>query len=448
LKTPLLVLVALFALVSSVEAQGTRSTSTQTWKIGPDEFTMTGVRTFSGPEAAEYRANMDRGQGNGDGTLTRAEIDTWRQRNTKTYTEDEPGCFRDFGFVRLDGQTPLRISEYSVDNYGAAGSTSSQATVEHSFFLSFQYRAPASDRPKATLNISADASFYESAECYIGFSIGGNSNHEESSGDDGTYETVFLIHPLDGFAIRKDSVRPSEMQRFWDGKGIRLTSEDAEVQEDTIPDELEFRLQAASSAGTVQDVGAMMGYAAAGTLGLLAVAGLFTEFGRYHALKFLFLLPGFTRVQKDAVLQHGKREELYNFIKSNQGPSFSDLRRSLELSNGNLIHHLRILEMQGYVTGQRDGFRKRFYVRGPKVVPTTYLTRTQQQLLDTIGANPGLTQKELSGLVGLPRELVFYHTKQLAMRGRLEIKQDGNRRRYWLSTTASVQRPGQASRPT
>lgn len=166
-------------------------------------------------------------------------------------------------------------------------------------------------------------------------------------------------------------------------------------------------------------------------LSLVAVAFLCTEFGRVKALGGLAALGLFSRLEKDEVLAHEKREQVYQFIKDNPGPSFSDLLRELELSNGTLVHHLRVLEAQEFIKPHRDGVRTRFYLRGPKVVPTAYLTRTQQQILDAIASRPGVTQKGLAGALGLPREAVSYHTKRLAAQGQLQVRQDGKWRRYW-----------------
>lgn len=171
--------------------------------------------------------------------------------------------------------------------------------------------------------------------------------------------------------------------------------------------------------------------AGAGAALLVGAAVVGTEVGRYKFFGMLGALGLFSRLEKDEVLAHEKREQVYQYIKDNPGPSFSDLRRDLELSNGTLVHHLRILESQEFVRAYRDGFRTRFYLRGPKIVPTAYLTRTQQQLLDTIASNPGVTQKELSQLLGLPRESISYHAKRLAAQGQLQVRQEGKWRRYW-----------------
>ena len=53
--------------------------------------------------------------------------------------------------------------------------------------------------------------------------------------------------------------------------------------------------------------------------------------------------------------------------------------------------------------------------------------------LDAIQANPGVTQKQLSQIIGLPRESVFYHAKKLESVGKLKVERDGKWRRYFPS---------------
>jgi DNA-binding MarR family transcriptional regulator len=176
---------------------------------------------------------------------------------------------------------------------------------------------------------------------------------------------------------------------------------------------------------------AILGVVGTGGLAIGLLAMVATEIGRYKLFKACAALPLFSRFDKDEVLEHNTREQLYQYIRNNPGPSFSDLRRALDLSNGTLVHHLRILEAQEFVKPVRDGFRTRFYIRGPRVVVTTYLTRTQQTILEAIQTHPGLTQKELAGLLGLPRESVFYHARKLETVGKLRIAKEGKWRRYF-----------------
>lgn len=199
-------------------------------------------------------------------------------------------------------------------------------------------------------------------------------------------------------------------------------------------------------AGQWMEMAAIAGVVGTGGAALGVIATLSTEIGRYKLFKALSVVPLFSRFERDDVLEHNTREQLYQFIRNNPGPSFSDLRRELSLSNGTLVHHLRILEMQEFIKPVRDGFRTRFYLRGPRIVPTTYLTRTQTAILEAIHSNPGVTQKDLAAMLGLPRESVFYHARKLEGVGKLRVSKEGKWRRYFPAETAMT--PPQGSTPS
>lgn len=65
------------------------------------------------------------------------------------------------------------------------------------------------------------------------------------------------------------------------------------------------------------------------------------------------------------------------------------------------------------------------------VQPETYLTRTQRTLLDAVQTNPGLTQKQLAGLLGLPHQTILYHGRKLAAEGKVSVARDGRYARYF-----------------
>jgi DNA-binding MarR family transcriptional regulator len=362
------------------------------------------------------------------------------------------------------------MSEVREEIIGALNTkASSTAPLQEVQILHFLYPKPSSDQVTVTLMMNDWSGVSNAATCTVGATFSYTaprgypdydaawtaagpttadgawngdwdwSDYYPAGSAQSTSDTIFRIHPWGQAKILRDTIRPESARNLWDNQGLRAdTDQEAAV---LFGNRITFTAQGGGDSetnfvGTARDVGAIIGYTTVGVASAAGIAVLATEFARYKFFKLLFLIPGFSRLEKDEVLEHNKRDELYRFIKTTPGPSFSDLRRELGLSNGTLVHHLRILEAQEYVKPVRDGFRTRFYVRGPKIVPTSYLTRTQIQLLDAIGANPGLTQKELSLVLGLPRESVSYHTKQLAQTGKLEIKQDGKWRRYWPSPAA------------
>lgn len=149
-------------------------------------------------------------------------------------------------------------------------------------------------------------------------------------------------------------------------------------------------------------------------------------------LKVVLPVRLFSRVERDEALQHERRARLYEAVRSRPGSSFSDLKRELGVSTGVLTHHLRLLVRQEFVTYRRDGFRTRFYLRGPRVPADTYVTRTRQAILDLVRTAPGLTQKDLVHRLGWPRENVSYHARELERMGLVRVVEEGRWRRYFL----------------
>lgn len=80
-------------------------------------------------------------------------------------------------------------------------------------------------------------------------------------------------------------------------------------------------------------------------------------------------LPLFSRVEKASALDHPRRQAVYQFIETHPGVRFHVLRRELELSNGDLRHHLRILQLQGLVIADRRFRRVSFHLPGARPVP-------------------------------------------------------------------------------
>ncbi|HEX9815668.1 MAG TPA: MarR family transcriptional regulator [Candidatus Thermoplasmatota archaeon] len=438
--------------------------------VDGDEVVVRMVETLTAEDAQEMRADIDDDFGNGDGTVTMDEVSRFNAEGTLKFDEDEPQCFDTFELALIDEQTPKRLSLMSGRAEGATGPVSSTSPLKVTAAFTFLYATAPGASHLVQVEFDEMDSFGEAIGCYMGAAFGENdwsgwtgagppwarssspaaglvwpfngpaendrADFQQTSDAGGDDPQVFLILPRVGHKIDQGSIQPAKVSALWDGTGIRA---DTRGEQLVLMDSLvTFTVQSGSAglSGTVKDVGAAVGFTFMGGGFLLLIAGFATEYGRFNLWKLLFLIPGFSRLEKDEVLEHNKRDELYRFIKQNPGPSFSDLRRELSLSNGTLVHHLRILEGQEYVKAVRDGFRTRFYVRGPKIVMESYLTRTQIQLVEAISANPGLTQKELSQLLGLPRESVSYHTKQLAAKGRLAIKQEGKWRRYWLTLNA------------
>jgi predicted transcriptional regulator len=142
-------------------------------------------------------------------------------------------------------------------------------------------------------------------------------------------------------------------------------------------------------------------------------------------------VAAFTRIQQDRALGHERRDRIVRLLEATPGRSFSDVKRTLGLTNGVIVHHLRILEAQGLVCRRREGKRVRLYA-GPAPPPDTpYLTQVQQRLLRAVAGRPGAVQRELIQGTGLARSTASYHLRHLAVAGMVVWRRRGKWKTYW-----------------
>ncbi len=167
-----------------------------------------------------------------------------------------------------------------------------------------------------------------------------------------------------------------------------------------------------------------------GALVVGMVAG--TEWGRFRFI-FAVLVPLYTRVRKEEVLDNFTRGEINGFIKQNPGTYYREIQRALGLSNGVLTYHLAMLEKQGYVLARNSG-RYKHYFPAAMIPPTRVvrLTTFQRLLLRTVRDAPGINQQQLVRALDVPQPTVSRHLTKLSNSDLLRVEEQGGRKRYFL----------------
>lgn len=150
-----------------------------------------------------------------------------------------------------------------------------------------------------------------------------------------------------------------------------------------------------------------------------------TEFGMYWFL--VLILPLYVRMRKEGVFDNKTRFALHGIIIENPGIHYHALTKELEIPNGSAIYHLSVLEREGYIKTRRDGMRKRFYSDTAKVpedhkLPPEHL---RLQIVMLVSEKPGLTQKAISEEMGITRDVIGYHLRELVKEGYLADSRDG-----------------------
>ena len=178
--------------------------------------------------------------------------------------------------------------------------------------------------------------------------------------------------------------------------------------------------------------------AAATSAGIgLAAFGVFalTETGKYKLLALLpLLIPLYTRVQKEDVLDQFVRGQIYGFIKTNPGVHYNQIRREIGVENGTLSYHLNILEKTELIKSRREGMRYRaFYPTGMRFPKAERfrLTDIQLDILDYITKKPGVNQKEIATKLEKKPQVISYNVKVLEQAELIRVEKEGRKTRCY-----------------
>jgi predicted transcriptional regulator len=105
------------------------------------------------------------------------------------------------------------------------------------------------------------------------------------------------------------------------------------------------------------------------------------------------------------------------------------------LKNGTLTHHTKVLANEGLISIQRDGFFTRFY---PTDISASEfdkmpLKEIQEELVDIIRHQPGITQHEIINLLELSQSVISYNLTQLGRSNVITFEQNGREKQYYIN---------------
>ncbi len=152
----------------------------------------------------------------------------------------------------------------------------------------------------------------------------------------------------------------------------------------------------------------------------LAIAG--TERGRMAFISW-FVLPLYTRMKKEEVLDQFTRGQIYGYIVVHPGDSYTDIKRNLHLNNGTLTHHLNVLERDRLIRSKNQGTRKLFFAANARVPEDGGgMHEVQQQILRHLEESGGLSVSDVAGVIGISRQLAIYHLRDMSRNGLVRIE--------------------------
>ena len=159
-------------------------------------------------------------------------------------------------------------------------------------------------------------------------------------------------------------------------------------------------------------------------VGIVAYFSL-TEVG-YLALSFSLLVPLFTRIRHEKVLDNFTRGQIFGYIQANPGAHYSAIQQVLDIENGVLAYHLRVLMREEFIVARNEGVFKRFYPRDYKIPKgRTLLTRLQVDILEAVEKSPGISQRDVAHALGESKQVISYNVGVLREAGILSGERRG-----------------------
>ena len=207
------------------------------------------------------------------------------------------------------------------------------------------------------------------------------------------------------------------------GSGVEIPDEDTEEK----PEETEPILE---NLPLTEVVVISTAIASVSLIGIIAG----TSLGKYKFLSFLTLLgPLYLRTVREEVFDNQKRLSMYNHIAENQPVVYTEIKKTCNLSDGEINWHAHIMTQFDLIRVKRKGFHLFFYLAGsPKLSPEEFirLTDVQKSLLDLINKKPGIIQAELVEKLGLKQQNISYNLLKLEEKGKIRVEKKGKIRFY------------------
>lgn len=170
------------------------------------------------------------------------------------------------------------------------------------------------------------------------------------------------------------------------------------------------------------------------TIGFIGIASFIggTETGKYKffgLLAPLYVKPRKRRSQ-DTIFTQGK---INGYIIANPGDHYNSIKKRLDLPNGTLAYHLKVLERDGKIRSEKDGFLKRFYPTRGKVTEEVFeFTDVQRNIYNVIRANPGISQKEIITQLNIAQQNLNYHIQLMVNARVIQVVHEGKITRCYI----------------
>lgn len=162
-----------------------------------------------------------------------------------------------------------------------------------------------------------------------------------------------------------------------------------------------------------------------GTVGLGGLA-FFREDLRYSLFSIL-MLPFYSKLRRDDILNEGNRQDIYQIVISRPGVNLTTIKQDLGIGHGTVIHHLTVLEDRHMIRSKKEFGRRLFFPNGSISANTAppQLSLIQKQILNHLRTSGPKVQQEIASELGMKQQTVSYSIDRLQKYGLIQIEGTG-----------------------
>jgi DNA-binding MarR family transcriptional regulator len=133
----------------------------------------------------------------------------------------------------------------------------------------------------------------------------------------------------------------------------------------------------------------------------------------------------YTKIRRSRLLEHQRREQIFNYVKENPGQHFRGIQKALGFEVGVLGHHINKLEREEFIKSRQDGQYRRFYPMDAKIDVKLILSQVQENILNWIKKHPGISGHTIATQLGVDNKVVTYHVNVLQNAGFIYTEKQG-----------------------
>jgi DNA-binding transcriptional ArsR family regulator len=151
------------------------------------------------------------------------------------------------------------------------------------------------------------------------------------------------------------------------------------------------------------------------------------------AILLISFIYFFHRISKNVIISNERRKIIYELIGEEPGIHFSEIMKRMDLKPGVTSYHINRLEKDELIKSHQDGMYRRFYLFDEKVEMKLRLSDLQKMILETVKDEPGISQIEISRILGRSRVIIHYHVGFLKELGVIFLEKEGRETRCFLT---------------